>query len=654
MLGSRKRQRTMEERLLGGGAEGGGEKVGRLDLDAPPSAASIDAGAEGGIAAGGDDADDAEIDDGEHVWVRDHTGEYRRKDLGCGAESQDVAAAVAHAKRQLGGGGSGGDDSRSGFYGSGAGKGGAAAESPLEHRLLQAAKRRAAEDIAREKKDWQEFGRQEEAFRAADRRNGGGVAVSEARRTAKVVYVFAEEKDTGGRRRYIATTIDCLWRRLRANLDKGRRPSTGAGHFYEVIRKGSPCHLYFDIEFKKPLNPSVDGPAMTALFVDFVLEQLALWQPALAAKMSADDVIDLDASSGTKFSRHLIFRVPGAAFGSNLAMGAYVRQLMGVLRSRAAADSDAPLRGLFVRTEPEPEPELKHPDQDANPRPAGHTAEPGAEATTGSPGQASQGREEGQGAAAADLSQLEPFVDMGVYTKNRCFRLYLCSKFGNKDPARVLRYPAADATALPKPQKGTYLYSLVVNVPKDAVLLSFGEEPQPESEVDATSAAAWTSLGLSSPPLCGPSPPAGSGSAAAEGVTKGALPSPCPSLDSFVLSFARSRGDGRYTLAHCFSRCQLAQSTIQRLESDLKGACAAPMSGGARLRSWTLLGAGSPGARLSYAVEGDRYCERIGRPHKSNHVMMVVELGARVVYQSCWDPDCRGYHSPARTPPTRR
>ena len=172
------------------------------------------------------------------------------------------------------------------------------------------------------------------------------------------------------------------------------------------------------------------------------------------------------------------------------------------------------------------------------------------------PGQASQGREEGQGegaAAVADLSQLEPFVDMGVYTKNRCFRLYLCSKFGNRDPARVLRYPAdADATALPKPQKGTYLYSLVVNVPKDAVLLSFGEEPQPEGEVDATSAAAWTSLGLSSPPLCGPSPPAGAGAATAEGVTKGALPSPCPSLDSFVLSFARSRGDDGNTLAHCF------------------------------------------------------------------------------------------------------
>ena len=178
------------------------------------------------------------------------------------------------------------------------------------------------------------------------------------------------------------------------------------------------------------------------------------------------------------------------------------------------------------------------------------------------PGQASQGREEGQGegaaAAVADLSQLEPFVDMGVYTKNRCFRLYLCSKFGNRDPARVLRYADADATALPKPQKGTYLYSLVVNVPKDAVLLSFGEQPQPEGEVDATSAAAWTSLGLSSPPLCGPSPPAGAGAAAAEGVTKGALPSPCPSLDSFVLSFARSRGDDG-TLLHTASSCTKAR-----------------------------------------------------------------------------------------------
>lgn len=35
-----------------------------------------------------------------------------------------------------------------------------------------------------------------------------------------------------------------------------------------------------------------------------------------------------------------------------------------------------------------------------------------------------------------ELLDREPMIDMGVYTKNRCFRLYLCSKFGNDDPSR--------------------------------------------------------------------------------------------------------------------------------------------------------------------------------------------------------------------------
>ena len=34
-----------------------------------------------------------------------------------------------------------------------------------------------------------------------------------------------------------------------------------------------------------------------------------------------------------------------------------------------------------------------------------------------------------------EILEREPMIDMGVYTKNRCFRLYLCGKFGNTDPA---------------------------------------------------------------------------------------------------------------------------------------------------------------------------------------------------------------------------
>jgi hypothetical protein len=39
-------------------------------------------------------------------------------------------------------------------------------------------------------------------------------------------------------------------------------------------------------------------------------------------------VWELDSSSGAKWSRHIVVRMPGAAFGNNLAMGAFVQQIM--------------------------------------------------------------------------------------------------------------------------------------------------------------------------------------------------------------------------------------------------------------------------------------------------------------------------------------
>lgn len=39
-------------------------------------------------------------------------------------------------------------------------------------------------------------------------------------------------------------------------------------------------------------------------------------------------VWELDSSSEAKWSRHMVVRVPGAAFASNAAMGAFVRELL--------------------------------------------------------------------------------------------------------------------------------------------------------------------------------------------------------------------------------------------------------------------------------------------------------------------------------------
>ena len=69
--------------------------------------------------------------------------------------------------------------------------------------------------------------------------------------------VFAMETSRDGKRTFIATSYGEFWRRY--------KQTTGAQKvYYEVIREGSPCHLYYDLEFPKALNPAADGPAMCA------------------------------------------------------------------------------------------------------------------------------------------------------------------------------------------------------------------------------------------------------------------------------------------------------------------------------------------------------------------------------------------------------
>jgi hypothetical protein len=49
---------------------------------------------------------------------------------------------------------------------------------------------------------------------------------------------------------------------------------------------------------------------------------------------------------------------------------------------------------------------------------------------------------------------------------------------------------------------------------------------------------------------------------------------------------------------------------------------------------------------ITYQISGSRYCRRVAREHKSNHIMFEVNLQRGFAVQKCWDPDCRGYRSP--------
>lgn len=152
-------------------------------------------------------------------------------------------------------------------------------------------------------------------------------------------------------------------RRCVAHRQRRRLPPD-ARHYYEVIREGHACRLYFDLEYRRASNPTHDGNAMVATWLACVFHALSVQFGAL--RCTRRHVVDLDSSTEDKFSRHLIVHTPSAVFRSNADVGCFVHGLLDALRrwqARGCPDdpaqvhdfaptvSAAALAQLFVRNE---------------------------------------------------------------------------------------------------------------------------------------------------------------------------------------------------------------------------------------------------------------------------------------------------------------
>ena len=85
-------------------------------------------------------------------------------------------------------------------------------------------------------------------------------------------------------------------------------------HWYEIIVSTAPCRGYFDVEYDKTLNPSVDGEELLDMFMRFVAMQLAV---EFDIYVDRSNFLDLDSSTDVKFSRHLILHCPGGLLWEN-------------------------------------------------------------------------------------------------------------------------------------------------------------------------------------------------------------------------------------------------------------------------------------------------------------------------------------------------
>ncbi|XP_026702936.1 DNA-directed primase/polymerase protein isoform X2 [Athene cunicularia] len=415
---------------------------------------------------------------------------------------------------------------------------------------------------------WKIFCRQAEAF-------------SYVKTCKEDVHVFALEKNTqSGQRFYLVTTYKELW----FYYTKGYK--TSLMHCYEVIPEKDACKLYFDLEFYKPANPDADGKSMVAKLIELVSQKL---KELYDVNCSAKDVLNLDSSTDEKFSRHLIFLPQKTVFKDNFHVGNFVRTILQpairLMESKAAAVIPEGVGHVFQCS-------------------AGRVGLDGSLTNLTAAEDASKGRpaiahkakhmETSHQGKNLELSFLivndkegdkQLFVDLGVYTKNRNFRMYKSSKAGKN----VILKIAEDNKFVPNCEENVsleeayFLSSLICNIRAmdDTKVLSSGFSEEERK----------TSAFLNSKTT-------GSSRDSMEGYQD----SPYPEIDYFVRSLVNKDG----------------------------------VQGG--IRRWNYF---SLEEILVYDISGYRWCENIGRAHKSNNIMILVDLKKEVWYQKCHDPVCR-------------
>lgn len=365
------------------------------------------------------------------------------------------------------------------------------------------------------------------------------------------VHVFSCEypsrSSNNGARYFIVASLEHFWSRY-IQLAPHRRTH------YEVIRKECPCRLYFDIEYDKHCNPSVDGENMMKQFKLFLASYLCNMFTVLGNGMSVEKyMVDLDSSTDAKFSRHLICHLPHRhVFANNFQAGVFVKRMM--------ADIDAMSFGKLL----------------------------------------SKGLEDVFVFTETDkVDSVQSVVDLSVYSLNRNFRIYLSTKKGKDAPLVLARcHEGGPFDRLPPDLRDTTIFenSLVTRVKPTDPVLSFSGIPSLEVSLPQR-AAQFPASGLSG----------GRNSQTEPTNSQDDQQSAYPAIDAFIRDYVQG---------------QSTSGIIRRI---------------------THLAA-SPHI-IVYDIYGWRYCHRIGREHKSNQIMLVVNVKSGAFYQKCHDVDCRGFKS---------
>ncbi|XP_057426931.1 uncharacterized protein LOC130720319 [Lotus japonicus] len=207
--------------------------------------------------------------------------------------------------------------------------------------------------------------------------------------------------------------------------------------------------------------------------------------------------------------------------------------------------------------------------------------------------------------SSCNESASQLFVDTAVYTRNRCFRLHLSSKAGK----RSVLLPTKRFKCKNLGEEDVFMASLICKIDAGCEKLLVCK-----TDLDCVKTLHFDTEVNGNLENSSQIPPEFTWNTCTSDVSTTYLmgKSPFPFLDKFILSVA----------------------SVGNIPGNI--------------HSWYFF---SEFGLIVYSMTKNRYCERIGRHHKSNNVIYVVDLRRAVYYQKCHDPDCRGYRSPLREIP---
>ena len=401
--------------------------------------------------------------------------------------------------------------------------------------------------------------------------------------------IFSKEifyDNTYGKRNYLATNYIHFFKRYKSmkNIDKC---------WYEVIREGFPCKLYFDIEYKIKYNKNINGDELIKIFKNYLIEFIL---NELNIKICKKDIIDLTSTTNIKFSRHLIILFPNAVFKNNQQCGIFVRKLCDEIRKTAKMG-------------------LHHFNKDT---------------------QLNHKGKQLQKLFIYDMDQENCtdynrilFIDESVYSRNRCFRLIYSSKlkyihqqkpsfigYTANQERKIISHTSCKATF--KQKFIDFMDTLIcaVDVDETTKIIKF-----PGQSYSYSLSSSW------------------SHSQNGQIMTnKNNNHSPFPGLDEWMKDIVSNWSRDTVPWIHGMNKNPKDINKDDILYDAKKG--------DGRITKWKILKDNNKASLIIYCVERNRYCMNIARCHKSNGIYFVVKIDEKIVEQKCFDPECRNFVSP--------